>query len=206
MAAGSGSAGCVFAEIVIAADGGDDAVALAELLGRADTASVAASGIARDSTLLVARAGRLPSQGFVAVAPRGYADRPRPEVRIVGVGYVDSDGGRAALDLARGLAWSFGAEIRVIRIVPESNWVDADSGAGWRAVAAGRRLREIPGVRAQVLEGPVRRRLFEAAGTADLLVVGSRHYGALERLARRDLAARLARRPPCPLFVVPPAG
>jgi nucleotide-binding universal stress UspA family protein len=200
----------VFAEIVIARGADPDAAALAELLGRPDAAAAAGSGafaLARDSALLVAPAGRFPRgrHGFVAVAPRGYADRPRRAVRTVGVGYVDSATGRAVLDVARGLAWHFGAEVRAISVVAPSNWRSEDAGAGWRAVAAAGRLHEIPGVRGEVREGLARPELAAAARELDLLVVGSRHHGPLERLAGRDLARRLARRPPCPLLVIPPA-
>ena len=139
----------------------------------------------------------------VAVAPRGYAERDA-EVRTIGIGYLDTPAGRAALDAARGLAWRWGAEIEAIRVVPYSHWPAPDSGAGWRAIAAAQRLSEIPGIHGTAVEGDVRHALSALAGRVDLMVVGPRRHGPLVHLVRGDVLGHLARTSPCPVVLIDP--
>jgi nucleotide-binding universal stress UspA family protein len=197
----------VFAQIVVATTD-PDAAALAARLERARAGWPVADG--SRVIVLGAGRGRLASltggPDHVAIAPRGYALRPSHEVRSVGVGYVDSAPGRAALDLARELAWRLEADVHAVHVVPVSNWTDADSGAGWRAVAAARRMEEIPGVHGSAHEGRVRPALAAWARDMDLLVIGARRRSALERLAGRDLGVRLARGLACPLVIASRSG
>ena len=137
----------------------------------------------------------------VAVAPRGYAERAA-DVRTIGLGYLDTPAGRAALDAARGLAFRWEAQIEAIGVVPHSHWPDADSGAGWRAIAAAERLAEIPGIHGTAVEGDVRHALSALARRVDLLVVGPRRHGPLVHLVRGDVLAHLARTSPCPLVLI----
>jgi nucleotide-binding universal stress UspA family protein len=139
----------------------------------------------------------------VAVAPRGYADRTA-DVRAIGLGYLDTPAGRAALDAARGLAFRWQAEIEAIRVVPYSHWPASDSGAGWRAIAAAERLSEIPGVRGTAVEGDVRHALSDLARRVDLLIVGPRRHGPVMHLLRGDVLAHLARTSPCPVVLIDP--
>ena len=139
----------------------------------------------------------------VAVAPWRYAGRPPTAIRSVGVGYVDDRAGRAVLDAARGLAWQLGAEVRATTIVAPSNWPDADSGAGWRALAAARRMAEIPGVHGTAVEGDPYHALLVMSRELDLLVVGTHHRSALHRLLPGDVAEGLSHTAGCPLVVVP---
>jgi nucleotide-binding universal stress UspA family protein len=124
----------------------------------------------------------------------------------VGVGYVDDRTGRVVLDVARGLAWQLGAELRAITIVAASNWPDADSGAGWRALAAARRMAEIPGIHGTAVEGDPHHALLDLSAAVDLLVVGTHHRSALGRLLAGDVAEGLAGSARCPLVVVPNNG
>jgi nucleotide-binding universal stress UspA family protein len=142
----------------------------------------------------------------VAVAPRGYARRPERIVRTIGIGHLDTAEGRAVLDLARDLAWQLDAKVHATRVAPPSRWDSLESGAGWRAVAAARRMAEIPGVQGSAVEGDVGRQLAALARTVDLLIVGSHHHRALRRFALGEVATSLARHVPCPLLVVPTAG
>jgi nucleotide-binding universal stress UspA family protein len=139
----------------------------------------------------------------VAVAPWQYAERPLEPIRTVGVGYVDDRGGRDVLDVARTVAWQLGADVQARTVVAPSNWAAADSGAGWRAVAAGRRMAEIPGVHGAAVEGEPRHALAELSEDVDLLVVGSRHHGVLRSLLPGDVVEGLSRKSRCPLLVVP---
>jgi nucleotide-binding universal stress UspA family protein len=139
----------------------------------------------------------------VAVAPRGYAERAA-EVGAIGLGYLDTPEGRAALDVARGLAYRWQAEIEAIRVVAASHWPAPDSGVGWRALAAEERLAEIPGVHGTAVEGDARHALSALARRVDLLVVGPRRHGPLLHLLRGDVLSHLARTSPCPMVLVDP--
>jgi nucleotide-binding universal stress UspA family protein len=139
----------------------------------------------------------------IAVAPFGYATRPRPAIRSIGVGFVDDRAGRAVLDTARGLAWQLGAKVHATIVVAPSNWEAADSGMGWRAVAAARRMAQIPGVHGTAVEGRPLQALAALSGSVDLLVVGSRHHSLVRRLLLSDVAGALSHRSRCPLLVAP---
>jgi nucleotide-binding universal stress UspA family protein len=139
----------------------------------------------------------------VAVAPRGYAQRAG-DVGTIGIGYVDTPAGRAVLDAARGLAFRWEAAIEAVRVVPHSHWPDADSGVGWRAIAAAARLSEIPGIHGTAVEGDVRQALSALARRVDLLVVGPRHHGPIVHLMRGDVLSHLARTSPCPVVLIDP--
>jgi nucleotide-binding universal stress UspA family protein len=139
----------------------------------------------------------------VAVAPRGFAGHAA-DVRTIGLGYLDTQAGRAALDAARGLAFRWQAEIEAIRVVPHSHWPASDSGAGWQAIVAAERLSEIPGIHGTAVEGDVRQALSALARRVDLLVVGPRRHGPLVHLVRGDVLAHLARTSPCPVVLIDP--
>jgi nucleotide-binding universal stress UspA family protein len=143
-----------------------------------------------------------------AVAPRGYAERTR-DVHTIGIGYLDTPAGRAALDAARGLAYGWDAEVEAIRVVPHSHWPASDSGAGWRAIEAAHRLSEIPGIHGTAVEGDIRQALSALARRVDLLVVGPGRHGTLAHLVRGDVFGHLARRSPYPVILIdprPPTG
>jgi nucleotide-binding universal stress UspA family protein len=68
--------------------------------------------LAGDVTVGALHGARCP----VVVAPAGYAERAT-DIRTIGVGYDGSPEARAAVDLARGLATTAGARLRVIRVL-----------------------------------------------------------------------------------------
>jgi nucleotide-binding universal stress UspA family protein len=214
----------MYGEIVIAGDGqagSRDGLALAMLLRGPSTTLVSAHDLvrratvhqlhalaaARGSDLLIvgahhARAAVHDAPCQVAVAPRGYSDRSRRAIRLIGIGHTDTPAGRAALDVARALAWQLGAELHAVRVVGVSNWETLDSGGGWKAVAAAQRMRELPGVHGVAFEGDVERELAHFARAVDLLVLGSHHHGVARRLMRGDVAGLLTSHSSCPLLVV----
>jgi nucleotide-binding universal stress UspA family protein len=153
---------------------------------------------ARDHTRAALREMRC----AVAVAPWEYSTRPDRVIRSIGLGYVDDHAGRLVLDTARAVAWQLGAEVHATTVVGLSNWQAADSGMGWKAAAAERRMGEIPGVHGTAVEGEPRHALVALSKEVDLLVIGSRHHRALRHLLLGDVAEDLSRTSRCPLLVV----
>jgi nucleotide-binding universal stress UspA family protein len=173
----------------------------------------------------------------VAVAPAGYADSvrsaseqsaarqsaaPRSAARgglaRIGVGFADSAEGRAAVELARGLAERSGGEVHVI------------AGAGLEPALASyafsspaladveeeiyRQIeQQLERFCAEWQEGvPLQREtvrgepagvLIERSGGLDLLVLGSRAYGPLRHVLLGSVSARAMREARCPVLVVP---
>jgi nucleotide-binding universal stress UspA family protein len=138
----------------------------------------------------------------LAVAPWEYSKRPHRLIRSIGVGYVDDNAGRIVLDTARALAWQLGAEVHATTVVAPSNWEAADSGVGWKAAAAGRRMGEIPGVHGTAVEGEPHHALLAFSDEVDLLVIGSGHHRALRHLLLGDVAEDLSRTSRCPILVL----
>jgi len=151
----------------------------------------------------------------VAVAPRGYGRHDGPDVRTIGVGYLDSMEGREALDHAVGLARGAHARLRVITVfdhlaLPESALGDdrdalrADSRHALDAAIGGiGEDLESDGV---WLEGEPLDELTDATADLDLLVVGSRGYGPVRAVLLGGVSAALMRQAGCPVVVVPRAA
>jgi len=139
----------------------------------------------------------------VAVAPRGFADDARGTIRSIGVGYDESEAAQRALDLGRALAWDTAAELQALEVVPETNWQTPQSGAGWKAVAAGGRLAELEGVTGVVLEGDVLDHLAQFAREVDVLILGSHHHGVLSRLVLGHTVDDVTRHLTCAVIVLP---
>ena len=139
----------------------------------------------------------------VAVAPRGYADDPRVTIRSIGVGYDETEEAQRALDMGRALAWDTGAEVQALEVVAETNWQTPESGAGWKAVAAGTRIAELSGVTGVVVEGDAHVHLAQFAREVDVLILGSHSHGLLHRLVLGHASEGLAGHLPCALIVMP---
>ena len=141
----------------------------------------------------------------VAVAPQGYAGRSTEPIRSVGVGYDGTVEAREALLFARALATVTDAEISALWVVDRSNWPDATSNMGRKAIEARRRLTDLRGVTGIVVETDVHRAhdaLADFARTVDILVLGSHHHGLLRSIVLGDAVKGVARRLPCPLLVM----
>lgn len=72
------------------------------------------------------------------------------------------------------------------------------------AVAEARRLEPGLDVRGELVEARPAEALLEAAGDADLLVVGSRGHGGFAGLLLGSVSSQCAHHAPCPVVVVPP--
>ena len=139
----------------------------------------------------------------VAVAPHDFAHDARATIRSIGVGYDETEEAQRALDMGRALAWDTGAELHALEVVPETNWQTPESGAGWKAVAAGTRLAELSGVTGVVVEGDAHVHLAQFAREVDVLILGSHHHGLLHRLVLGHAAQGLPGRLPCAVIVMP---
>ena len=153
------------------------------------------------------------------VAPRGYAGG---EIRRIGVAFRDTPEGRAALDAGAGLAVASGATLRIVTVVSPEAYTGAAMVPGWtmrtpelrdelievaQRAADGALHRLEPGVpaTAEVRHGPVVGELAAVSEQIDLLVTGSRGYGALHGVIAGSVSRGLANRSAAPLMVVPPA-
>jgi nucleotide-binding universal stress UspA family protein len=151
----------------------------------------------------------------VAVSPAGFAEGKRT-LAAVGVGFDDSPEARAALALARRLARGAGARLHAFFVaVPAIPlWpvpaLDPESPA-FEAVIRDRGRYELESARAElgdegdvevILGSPVPE-LARRSRELDLLVVGSRSYGAVRRLLLGSTSTRLVREVACPLLVLP---
>ena len=153
----------------------------------------------------------------VAVAPKGYADRPGREPRAIGCGYDGSQASEYALSVARRLAEANGVQLRLIRafqpiaydIPPGSA---AMGGAGSYNDVLRERAAENLDAALERLDGDVdahfevgdpAKILAETSEGLDLLLMGSRGYGPLHSVVVGGVAGRVAREAACPVIVFP---
>jgi nucleotide-binding universal stress UspA family protein len=182
------------------------------VLGSTHRADMGAAGIGRRARQVLHHAA-CP----VAIAARGVAQEPGRPRRIV-VGLDESPESHAALAMAADLLDGDESRISVVGVVEDrlpttmmpfsapielGQWeqvIEARRGRVERLVDAasadGRRTTE-------VRVGYPPDELADAAKAADLLVVGSRRWGAFERIVVGSTAEELLRRTPCSLLLVP---
>ena len=154
----------------------------------------------------------------VAIAPRGY-ERPLDGFRRVGAGFVDSIEGRSALAAASGIAGTAGGSVVAFAVDEPIEWSPALTSPGWSVPQAFQGVREeharragekagrlVPADRLESVEVPVgdpAQILAEQSADLDLLVCGSRGYGAVRSVILGSTSRRLAHTARCPLLVVP---
>lgn len=171
------------------------------------------------------RAGRSARQTMrsapcpVLIAARGGAgDASRGIGRIV-VGLDGSEESKLALAMGRELAAATGAHLNVVAVVDDRFPVSHVPGgviidiADWERIVAADRAhteellaRLVPaaeGVSTELREGDPTDGLVSAAIGADLLVVGSRRWGRLNRVVLGSTSEDLVALAPCSVLVVP---
>ncbi|HEU0023488.1 MAG TPA: universal stress protein [Thermoleophilaceae bacterium] len=168
--------------------------------------------------VLAGGVGRALLQGApcaVAVAPRGYRDGDVDRLRVIGVGYDGTAESETALEGAIRLGLAAETTMRVVTVVAPSSAGDGGSGRAPREPSARDLMRERLNeaiercpreLRAlgQMLTGSVTASLCdEAERGMDILLVGSRGFGPLMRVAVGSVAAELMRSAPCPVLVFP---
>ena len=145
----------------------------------------------------------------VAIAPRGYADSGRT-IGCIGVGYDSSPESEIALAAARELADRYDCPLKARWVVclPEVER-EAPLPADWGFAADRlrdkhlRRLRDLTNVEGEVTVGGASEELAQFAQDLDLLAVGSRGKGAIDRLLHGSVSSYLVWNVPCPLLVLP---
>ena len=155
----------------------------------------------------------------VAVAPAGYASSPDRDIRVVAAAFDGSPESRAAVAEAAEMAAAADAALRIVAVAGSAS-VGSAVAIAWAtydvmlaeekkflqgeldALCAG-----LPrGLRADVrlLTGnPAALLRQEADKGVDLLVVGSRGYGAVRRTMLGSVSAELMRSAPCSVLVTP---
>lgn len=155
----------------------------------------------------------------VALAPRGYAARDA-ELRRILVGFDATPEAADALAHGREIAAAAGGRVRALAAVDPM----PPTGTGgfeamvylpsdWEQIADVRRraaraqledaVGDAVGVDGEVVDGEPAVALCDASRDADLLVIGSRHWGPLSRLALGGTAEYVVRHASCPVLLVP---
>lgn len=154
----------------------------------------------------------------VAVAPRGYADRDERRLQRLGVAFDGSTEAWAAFETAVNLAGRLHASLTVVTVAEREHYGYAAAGAILAAaglhnfeqeekqqvldLALGRVPAELP-VEGRLLTGSPGRLLADASEEFDLMIMGSRGYGALKRAALGSVAGHLVNSAACPILVLP---
>jgi nucleotide-binding universal stress UspA family protein len=153
-----------------------------------------------------------------AIAPRGYADRDDPQLRIIGLAYDGSDQAQRAADVATDLCVrgcvplrAFGVrEPLVAGMIPGP---ERPAREGMRALGPlenelDELLDALPasvGGQKLILAGdPATTLLAQGSRAADLMVLGTHGFGRFSRLLSGSVAGEIAHRAPWPVVIVPP--
>jgi nucleotide-binding universal stress UspA family protein len=154
----------------------------------------------------------------VAIAPRGY-DAQTGAFHRIGVAFDGSPESEVALQAAVGIGRLTAGFVHSFTVLEPLDFSPGFSGTGLmprREVEEARHesaqtiaeqaLEAIPeGVQgaSEVLHGSVPEALTEISAEMDLLVCGSRGYGAFRRVMAGSVARALAHQAECPLIVIP---
>ncbi|UQU68300.1 universal stress protein [Couchioplanes caeruleus] len=154
----------------------------------------------------------------VAVAPSGMDVAPGTLGRV-GVAYVDTPDGRAALETAARVAARTGTALRLYTVVADADatlpflvgqdaehaFLDTARETYEQALSRAAGSVKDAGVDWEILTGDVVDQLSELTDV-DVLFCGSRGYGPARRVLLGGVSARLVRRARRPVIVVPRSG
>jgi len=145
----------------------------------------------------------------VAIAGRGYAERPLPIAKI-GVAYNGSPESHAALAKAKELASVNRSDVIALEVVsiPTYAFTGLVPPAFGETVElmlseANARMGELEGVQGRAVYGLAGEELAAFGDDVDLLVIGSRSYGPVKRLVLGSTSDYLERHARCSLLVLP---
>jgi nucleotide-binding universal stress UspA family protein len=156
----------------------------------------------------------------VAVAPRGFRDRPvDAPIKRIGVAFVDTPEGNEAARFAGELAAEVGASLTLYTVIARraevfSPIIGRDAEEAFLATVREDVTAAMERARALLPDGvPVEDELLEGdtiealaaldEHEIDLLVCGSRGYGPVRRVLLGGVLRKLIRRAACPVVVVP---
>jgi nucleotide-binding universal stress UspA family protein len=157
----------------------------------------------------------------LAVAPRGLRNGHELPLARIGVGFDGSPESHAALALAATIARASGAEMYVraavddrfptfglsgargAKIVSEWEQLVAEDVENLRISAVDAAKTTGVDVRVEAMQGRPASVLLELSAEVDLLVIGSRRWGAVARLVLGSTGEALVQDATCPLLVVP---
>ncbi|HUO71000.1 MAG TPA: universal stress protein [Solirubrobacteraceae bacterium] len=151
------------------------------------------------------------AQCAVAVAPRGYGDRPH-QFSEIGIAYDGSPESDRGVCVAKDAAAACGSRLSALYVIWLPLYVyggpvaDRQDQIDEMMRFASERIDALGGVEAHVAAGIPVEELTLYSERVDLLVVGSRGYGPLGRMIHGSTAQNLARTAHCPLLVVPRAA
>jgi nucleotide-binding universal stress UspA family protein len=152
----------------------------------------------------------------VVIAPRDYRDHPHP-IRLIGVGYNHTPESEAAVQFAEGIAKAVGGELRVLGAVPAPAAFSAATYTytpDWAEISAEQLAHvkeELDGLveassvpaTAYAVQGSAAAELEQLSAGVDLLIAGSRGWGAAHRVILGSTTDWLAHHAASPLAVVP---
>jgi nucleotide-binding universal stress UspA family protein len=148
----------------------------------------------------------------VAIAPAGYAQHPT-KIREIGVGYNGSPESDNAIGFARKLARRYGAKVSALEAVslPSYTFIGGavpleDEELDEMVEDARARITALGGVEAHAAYGITCDELAVYSGSVDLVILGSRGFGAIGRLIHGSTSEALAGSARCPLLVLTRAG
>ncbi len=153
----------------------------------------------------------------VAVAPRGYAAREERRLQRLGVAFDGSAEAWAAFETAVKLAERLHATLTVVTVaeperygyagasiltVAEFHNFELEEKQRVLDLAVGRAPADLQ-VDGRLLTGSAGSLLSEVSEELDLMITGSRGYGALKRTAPGSVAGHLVNSAACPVLVLP---
>lgn len=150
------------------------------------------------------RTARLLLQGApcpIAVTSRSWISQGAPE--SIGVGFVDTEEGHAALRAAAGLARRIGASLRALHVVPNDIDPSTQRRAEQALAAAADELVGGGPFDVDILAGDPADRLVFASADVDLLVCGARGYGPQHAVLLGSVTRRVTLTAQCPVLVLP---
>lgn len=153
----------------------------------------------------------------VAIAPRGYADRPQAALERIGVGYDGEAEAKRALSLANEIAGAVEGSLRLIAVAPTFEELIpgriSNTAPGYAAFVRKHLAAELEKAKADcspaaevaevLIEGDAVRVLSEQSRELDLLVLGSRGYGPIRRVFLGGVASKVIDSASCPVVVTP---
>lgn len=164
----------------------------------------------------VSRATISESPCAIAIAPRAYRDMPRRDLKRIGVGFNDSPEAERALDVAVELAHDNDAELHVTTALdmPHAHVAQFQYAIDWTEVEqeqlrfAEDRLQRVAAqldvpVEIEAIELRPRKALEQLSRNVDLLVIGSRAWGAAKRVVLGSTSDWIAHHAGGPVLLVP---